>query len=128
MSLKPGEEKSVMLRLTVPYLGCAFDINNCNQLTFNINMLNNRKPMCVNTPVAGNRPKGDYSASKCSSIVENTDWDKEQFTNFTVKGVGLVPTTYRSYLVLANFVTVTEGDHAIWENYRTMPYEVNTST
>ena len=126
MSLKPGEEKSVMLRLTVPFVGCAYDINDCNLLTFNINMLNNRKPMCVNTPVVGNRPRGDYSASNCVSKVENTDWNRKQFTNFTVQGVGLVPTTGRSYLVLANFVTVTKGDHAIWENYRTLPYEVNT--
>ena len=128
MSLKPGEEKSVMLRLTVPFVGCAYDINDCNLLTFNINMLNNKKPMCVNTPVVGNRPRGDYSASNCLSKVENTDWNKEQFTNFTIQGVGLIPTTDRSYLVLANFVTVTKGDHAIWENYRTPPYEVNTLT
>ena len=123
MSLKPGDVKSVMLRLTVPFVGCAYDINDCNQLTFNINMLNNRKPMCVNTPVAGTR--ADRSASKCFSKVENTDWSEEQFTNFTVEGVGLAPITSRSYLVLANFMTITRGDHAIWEDYRTLPYEVN---
>ena len=127
MALKPGEKKSVMLRLNVPFVGCGFDINNCNQLTFNIIMLNNRKPMCDITPVAGNKANGDGDPSKseCASKVENTDWSTEQVANFTIEGVGLAPTTGRSYLVLANFVTKTEGDHAIWEDYSTLPYEVN---
>ena len=132
MSLKPGVPESLMLRLTVPFLGwgCDDDVSVCNQLTFNINMLNNRKPMCVNTSAIVAQKSDekedtvDYSKSECFSKVENRDWREGQFANFTIEGVDLAPATYRSYLVLANFVTATEGDHAIWEGYKTLPYEV----
>ena len=89
MSLKPGEEQSVMLRLTVPFLGCAYDRSDCNQLIFNIEMPNNRKPMCDNTPIAGQKGQvestGGYSSGNCWSTVNITDWSEEQFTNFTIQ-------------------------------------------
>ena len=122
MSLKPGDNKAVLLRLTVPYVGCAYDLSDCNQLPFNINMKNNRKPMCNDTPIAGTL--NGFATSKCVSKVDNTDWVEEQFTNFTIKAAETSPVTYRSYVVLANFIAVAKGDHEIWEDYRTPPYEV----